>query len=430
MQGSHRLPRGLATRMAVVFTFAFAALALTAPSTGATIAGQNGAVYFTRANEDSGATDIYAARPDGSIVQVTSSGAADDAAVGPLSLDKPLAYDGTFDSGSGVAEGQIFQANANGTEAAQVTAREGRCCTNAQDPSFEPAFTVSPGGLVVSAEPIPNLESTFTLFVGQSGSFGIARQLTGIEPNNHFVDPEWSGNPDDGTIVFATSHTGMVETATLLGGPPTPLVAGSHPSFSPDGSRIAFQETRSDGTPAIDTIAANGSDRHDILPFGSEPSYAPDGTRVAFARAETPPRVQQGIWSARASDGRKLALVTEAPAGYLDRNPYWSSATLPVASCRGHAATLTGTAHGDTLAGAGARDVISAGHGVDKVGGRRGPDLLCAGRGHDVLRGGAGNDTLIDTRGRSHVDCGAGKHDVAITTRRSKVNDCEKVIRR
>jgi Ca2+-binding RTX toxin-like protein len=139
---------------------------------------------------------------------------------------------------------------------------------------------------------------------------------------------------------------------------------------------------------------------------------------------------RQGLFTSLASDFSRLKRLTKPPAGFVDRNPYWSSATLPVGSCRGHEATLTGTAHGDSLAGAGARDVISAGAGVDKVAGRRGRDLLCGGKGRDELRGGAGDDTIVDPAGRARIDCGAGKHDVAITTRHSKVNDCEKVIRR
>jgi Ca2+-binding RTX toxin-like protein len=92
--------------------------------------------------------------------------------------------------------------------------------------------------------------------------------------------------------------------------------------------------------------------------------------------------------------------------------------------------------------------VIFGGRGADKIRGRRGDDLLCSGRGNDVVRGGRGedllrggrgdevlrgagaNDNLIDTRGKNGIDCGPGKHDVAITNKKSKVRNCEKVRRR
>jgi RTX calcium-binding nonapeptide repeat (4 copies)/WD40-like Beta Propeller Repeat len=445
MQGSHRLPRGLATRMAVVFTFAFAALALAAAPAGAAFPGQNGAVYFTRANGDN--TDIYAVRPDKSVVQITSSGTTSQPAVSPDGTQ--LAYHDSLGGVNPEENGQVFLAGPDGKNPRQLTTFANKlgqvtCCNSATDPSFS-----SEGDSVVFAaegndvNEIPeHAPSIWQIDLNPPPGAVPYSPITPVDINREGEgqrNPEYS--PGDFEVAYADHfvNDGFPCTAHIETHPPNPfpptteIDCGLHPSWSPDGSRIAEEELGISGKPpgAICTVPSGGNHNNaNCGPFeGSEPSYAPDGSKLVFVFAETD-QSRQGLFTSSASDFSRLRRLTRPPAGFVDRNPYWSSATLPAGSCRGHEATLTGTAHGDTLAGAGARDVISAGHGVDKVGGRRGHDLLCAGRGHDVLRGGAGNDTLIDTRGRSHVDCGAGKHDVAITTRRSKVNDCEKVIRR
>src|SRR5919204_469859 len=71
VDGSHSSGSRRATRVVLVFILALAGLALAASPAGAAFPGQNGAVYFTRANGDN--SDIYAVRPDRSIVQITSS---------------------------------------------------------------------------------------------------------------------------------------------------------------------------------------------------------------------------------------------------------------------------------------------------------------------------------------------------------------------
>jgi hypothetical protein len=64
-------------------------------------------------------------------------------------------------------------------------------------------------------------------------------------------------------------------------------------------------------------------------------------------------------------------------------------------SCRGTAATITGTTGPDALRGTSGRDVIQALGGDDTVTGLGGKDLVCGGVGDDTLRGKAGRDTLI-----------------------------------
>lgn len=73
------------------------------------------------------------------------------------------------------------------------------------------------------------------------------------------------------------------------------------------------------------------------------------------------------------------------------------------ASCRGSAATLTGTTGPDRLVGTIGRDVIVAQAGADTVFGLAGRDLICAGRGGDRVNAGAAADRVFAGAGNDRV---------------------------
>jgi Tol biopolymer transport system component len=59
------------------------------------------------------------------------------------------------------------------------------------------------------------------------------------------------------------------------------------PTYSPQGDRVAFVESRPNNNPAISSIAINGSNEivHYAPPIGStviDPVYSPDGSKIAF----------------------------------------------------------------------------------------------------------------------------------------------------
>ena len=88
-------------------------------------------------------------------------------------------------------------------------------------------------------------------------------------PSGHIVFSSgsdiWSIDPDG---------TGL----TRLTRPPGP---NFDPTWSPDGSRIAFRSERS-GEPEIWLMNADGSGQHRLGP-GLSPAWSPDGSRIAFA---------------------------------------------------------------------------------------------------------------------------------------------------
>ena len=103
------------------------------------------------------------------------------------------------------------------------------------------------------------------------------------------------------------------------------------PSWSPDGSQLAFASSGSGGVPGsvvgralIEVINADGSGLHPLTdpPDAAEdsaPAWSPDGTRVAFVRL-TPAEGFQ-IYTIRA-DGTDLTKLTSIPGE--KSNPSWS----------------------------------------------------------------------------------------------------------
>jgi Tol biopolymer transport system component len=97
-----------------------------------------------------------------------------------------------------------------------------------------------------------------------------------------------------------------------------------HPRPSPDGSRIAFDSDR-DGTRGVFVAPADGSGVARISGpgYAAVPSWSPDGTRLAFVRAEPDaPRVWN-LWTA-APDGSHLQRRTHHKVGQA-----WGASWFP-----------------------------------------------------------------------------------------------------
>src|SRR2546427_68327 len=118
-------------------------------------------------------------------------------------------------------------------------------------------------------------------------------RLTTDPPYDQY--PQWS--PDGSTIAYDNSGprtdtndpqyspTTDVWTIPVDGGAPTRLTsepgADAHPSYSPDGSQIAYYHAVNDKIWVMD---ADGGNAHQI-PGGAggfTPRWSPDGTKIAF----------------------------------------------------------------------------------------------------------------------------------------------------
>jgi Tol biopolymer transport system component len=110
-------------------------------------------------------------------------------------------------------------------------------------------------------------------------------QLSPDTPDYTFDDgPTWS--PDGSRIAF--SRNGTLEVINADGSGLTALgVGGGYPAWSPDGTRIAFQTedqaadiyiSNADGSNLVQVTTGPGEDQ--------TPRWSPDGTRLVFGRAE------------------------------------------------------------------------------------------------------------------------------------------------
>jgi Tol biopolymer transport system component len=132
---------------------------------------------------------------------------------------------------------------------------------------------------------------------------------------------EWAGEPPDEVVVFhrwevldleyGPEYDDGIWIGRTTGDERHPLFAGSHPSLSPDGTRLAYVL---DG--AIWISNSDGSDRHAITARdggASWPRWSPDGDSLVFERNNTLFRMRY--------DGEDV--VPLLPADKLGRQPDW-----------------------------------------------------------------------------------------------------------
>ena len=148
----------------------------------------------------------------------------------------------------------------------------------------------------------------------------------------------------DGVIVFDSHGMGsaggeQLFTIPAAGGTATQISdeqgGATEPSFSPDGGEIAFI----DGEGHLAVIAPDGSALRDLTPGLSanvelsSPSWSPDGTRIAFDRIDfNASEPQREVWIVDASDGSGARNLTEGAAP--EREPSWSPSGEQIAFVR------------------------------------------------------------------------------------------------
>lgn len=128
-------------------------------------------------------------------------------------------------------------------------------------------------------------------------------------------------SPDGARVAYSQVNAkgSSIEVIDRAGGPPTVLNRGRRwslvPSWSPDGSRIAFTSD-ADGNYEIYTMASDGTDVRQLT-FTDPPvqhvgpKYSPDGSQLLYAtdEDEADPANQQDIWVMPSSGGAGTRLT-------------------------------------------------------------------------------------------------------------------------
>jgi PASTA domain/WD40-like Beta Propeller Repeat len=173
--------------------------------------------------------------------------------------------------------------------------------------------------------------------IGVDGS-GLEQLTSGPDGD---LEPQWSPNGDviafyrlpeppedhaEADVYVVDPRTGDETRLTNAPGPDL------YPSWSPDGSEIVFATQRfvddRETYPAVLAIMdADGSNVRQLTPtieagVDSQPSWSPDGSRIAFARTASASDEEAGIYTI-APDGSDLRLVAGGIAPYCCPAPVW-----------------------------------------------------------------------------------------------------------
>jgi Tol biopolymer transport system component len=271
-----------------------------AGSAGAQSTAVNGPIAF--AGDQTGRFEIYRMRQDGTGVRRLSHRGANT-----NSLFSDWSPDGrwiAFDSQHAEATVELFVMSRNGDQQRQVT--HGGSFNG--DPSF------SPDGSRLVFERVPNSGCCFNLYSIRLDGSGL-RKLTHFTRETFASEPEYS--PDGRLIAFMKFPPGGSKSALFVmrasGGGVHRVTRqwldAGHPSWSPDGSRIVFNDKFTQAVGDVFTIRPDGTglQRLTFVQEGGRadfrPDYSPDGTKIVFNHLALSGVIS--VWVMRADGSRQ-----------------------------------------------------------------------------------------------------------------------------
>jgi Tol biopolymer transport system component len=319
--------------------------------------------------------------PDGSWLAFTSTRSE-----GPHDPDNP--------SSNASDDREIYRMNADGTNEQQLT--------DTPSVSSDEQPSISPDGTKIA--------------FASSQHYSQFGDPDGDQLDIYVMNADGTGEPTRLTFDSGTKN-------------PTPnlLSESQDPAWSPDGTRIAYESTRS-GNSEIWVMNSDGTgepvnvSQHES--WDSDPAWSPDGTQITFMSRRDG---QEDIWTVDAPPapttaatfsaldvGTDTALAASEPvnltpgSGVAAHSPDWGTAPTGGTS----ACTIKGTSGADTLTGTPGADTICALGGNDTVYGAGGEDIIKGGLGDDTLKGQGGNDRVIGNAGSDGLFGGNGDDKV------------------
>ncbi len=314
-------PRRSIRRATPALCFVMLASALALPSVAhAAFPGANGKIVFSSVRDDPNAgscppqwsttcnSEIYTVNPDGSgLARLTTNTQADRHPAWSADGQK-IAFD-RWNPATGKRD--VYKMNADGSGQTMLIAD-----------AFNPAWSPDGTELVVGRNLPPSETDAFT------GRTIIIDAVNGSEVSSDLtlgcIDFQWS--PDGWYIAASCEHTQFTQQgygifvggAQLNGFEPNELFLYTYPSWSPDGTRIAY-DADDPSDPGIHVFNPDGT--NDVLlreDFdASHPAWSPDKAKIAFKGAHS---FGAGNIMVMNADGTAVANVT---TGGLDSDPDW-----------------------------------------------------------------------------------------------------------